>query len=92
MFENLISNTIEHNEGAVEIRVGPLENGFYYEDDGKGIEEHERDKVFDYRYSSSDEGNGIGLAIVKRIAEINEWELELLESEDGGVRFEIKTE
>jgi len=92
MFENLISNSIEHNKEGISIRVGSIENGFYYEDTGQGIDEDKRDKVFEYGHSSSEEGRGIGLSIIKRIIEVNDWKFELKQSEEGGMRLEIITE
>lgn len=89
IFENLIANSEEHNEEEVSIRLGTTEEGFYYEDDGKGIPEEKREEVFEYGISSNN--GGIGLSIVRRIVEINEWEIKASESENGGARFEIKT-
>ena len=91
IFSNLIINSIEHNDKQIHIKVGPLtdKEGFYYEDNGKGILEEEREKVFRKNYSPSKDDGGLGLFIVDRIAEFNGWEVELKESEAGGARFEM---
>lgn len=47
MFENLITNSIEHNDSEVNIQVGTLENGFYYEDDGRGIPDDIKEDIFE---------------------------------------------
>ncbi|MFB6191091.1 MAG: sensor histidine kinase [Candidatus Nanohaloarchaea archaeon] len=92
MFENLITNSIEHNDGEVNIPVGTLENGFYYEDDGRRIPDEIKDDIFEYGFLRSRNGNGLGLSIVKRIVDINGWDIQVMDSEEGGARFEIRFE
>jgi signal transduction histidine kinase len=75
---------------AVEIRVGPLGNGFYVSDDGPGIPEDEREAVFEAGYTTLDRGTGLGLAIVERIVEAHGWEITLTDVENGGARFEVR--
>lgn len=91
LFENLFRNAIEHVGETVTIRVGVLEDGagFYVEDDGPGIPESKRKSVFEAGYSTSTDGTGLGLNIVKTIVEAHEWEITVTESDDGGARFEI---
>ena len=69
--------------------VGDLENGFYVADDGPGIPEADREKVFESGFSTSEEGTGFGLAIVNEIVAGHGWEIRATESEAGGARFEI---
>ena len=82
-------DAVEHGGETVEITVGDLENGFYVADDGPGIPEADREKVFESGFSTSEEGTGFGLAIVKEIATGHGWEIRAAESDDGGARFEI---
>lgn len=91
LLTNLITNSVAHNEEPVQIEVGPLENGngFYYQDDGDGIPDERREEVFEYGFTTSKTGSGLGLPIVKRIVEVNDWEIELTDSETGGARFNI---
>lgn len=89
VFENLFRNSVEHGGSDVTVRVGTLDDGFYVEDDGRGIPEDERDEVFDYGYSTSKDGTGFGLAIVESIVEAHGWKIDVTESEDGGARFEV---
>lgn len=77
------------DDGTVTITVGPLEDGFYVEDDGAGIPEENREDVFDVGYSSSAAGTGFGLRIVEQVAEAHGWEISVTEGEEGGARFEI---
>ena len=41
------------------VRVGPLEDGFYVEDDGPGIPAGEQEAVFDAGYTTDREGSGL---------------------------------
>lgn len=89
LFENLTRNAVEHGGRAVSLTVGDLETGFYLEDDGVGIPESEREDVFNAGYSSTEDGTGFGLAIVKEIVDAHGWKIEVTESDAGGARFEI---
>ena len=71
------------------VTVGDLEDGFYVEDDGPGIDPEDRATVFDPGYSTSDDGAGYGLRVVKRIAEAHGWSVRAVEGTRGGARFEI---
>lgn len=94
VFENLFRNALEHNEKPLVVRVGtlPAGGGFYVEDSGDGIPEDERQDVFEPGYTTSEEGNGLGLVIVSGIVEAHDWSITAAESEDGGARFEIRTD
>jgi len=91
VFENLFRNAIEHGQPDVTIRVGELpdDNGFYIEDDGPGIPSEDRSDVFKQGYSTTEDGTGFGLSIVKEIAEAHGWEITVTDGTDGGARFEI---
>jgi signal transduction histidine kinase len=89
--ENLFRNAIDHGGRDVAIEVGPLttedgRRGMYVADDGPGIPVELADSVFDSGVSSAD-SSGIGLAIVDRIVEAHEWEIEA-RNDDGAV-FEL---
>jgi len=53
-------------------------------DDGPGVPADVRDELFDRGVSTSDEGTGFGLAIIREIAEAHGWDVALADS-DGGV-------
>lgn len=89
LLENLFANAVEYNDSPVTVRIGLLDDGFYIEDDGPGIPEEDREQVFEWGYSSSDERTGIGLSIVEQIATAHGWTVAVAESDDGGARFEI---
>jgi PAS domain S-box-containing protein len=91
LFENLFWNALEHAEDASWIRFGLLPDGFYVEDDGPGIPETERTRVFDPGYTTTEakKHSGFGLAIVREIVRAHGWGIDVTESEAGGARFEI---
>lgn len=86
-------DAVEHGDSTITVRVGVLENddGFYVADDGAGIPADKREQVFDPGYTTHEDGSGLGLVTVKRIAEAHGWSVQIEESADGGARFEIRT-
>jgi signal transduction histidine kinase len=98
LLENLMRNAIEHTrtqgknkteDEDVTITVGELADGFYVADDGSGIPIDERDDVFEAGYTTSEQGTGFGLSIVKQVVEAHGWEISITESAEGGARFEV---
>ncbi|GAA0678982.1 PAS domain S-box protein [Natronoarchaeum mannanilyticum] len=97
--ENLFRNSIEHGAEDVTVRVGLLDRsapdadeqdgaarstGFYVEDDGPGMPAEIREHAFESSFSTSDEGLGIGLWVVREVASAHGWTIEATESESGG--------
>jgi signal transduction histidine kinase len=90
LLENLIRNAVEHNDEPVTITVGVGKGDvFYVEDDGSGIQESERDRIFESGYSTSREGTGFGLMIVEEIVNAHGWTIVVTDGDDRGARFEI---
>lgn len=89
LIENIYRNAIEHGGGNVQVAIGDLEGGFYIEDDGPGIPEQHHDTVFAPGVTTRDDGTGIGLSIVKEIADAHGWEIRVTDGSDGGARVEI---
>ncbi|MBX0322525.1 PAS domain S-box protein [Halomicroarcula sp. F13] len=73
---------------SVTVTVGPLsdEAGFYVADDGPGIPEHQRHRLFE---TATGDDAGFGVAIVKTIADAHGWTVAVGESDAGGARFEV---
>lgn len=92
LLENLFRNAVTHAGPDVTVEIGDLENGFYVEDDGPGIPSTDRESVFDWGFTGRSTKDGVGLAIVRRIAEAHGWAVTLTESESGGARFEFAFE
>ena len=74
------------------VTVGALDDGFYVEDDGQGIPEADRNRVFEEGYSTSRDGTGFGLSIVSEFAAARGWTVSVTEGDAGGARLEILTE
>ena len=90
LIENLIRNAIQNVGEDVTVTIGGLDDGFYVMDDGPGIPAEIRDRLFEWGFSPGEGGEGIGLAIVKRIVEAHGWRITVTDGDDGGARFEIR--
>ncbi|MBB6645525.1 hybrid sensor histidine kinase/response regulator [Halobellus ruber] len=90
LFENLFRNAVEHGGNDVAVLVGEVDDGFFVADTGPGIPESDREDIFEAGYSTTEDGTGFGLRIVKEIADAHGWEITVTESQQGGARFEIK--
>jgi signal transduction histidine kinase len=95
MLGNLIENAAKYGGGSVFVTVS-AQAGFVemlVEDDGVGIPEEERVRIFDrgVRLDTGKPGTGLGLAIVRDVAEIYEGTVSLEESEDlGGLLVRLR--
>jgi signal transduction histidine kinase len=95
MLGNLVENAAKYGGGSVFVTVG-AQAGFVeilVEDDGTGIPEEERVRIFDrgVRLDTGKPGTGLGLAIVRDVAEIYEGTVALEESEDlGGLLVRLR--
>jgi signal transduction histidine kinase len=87
-FENLFRNANDHSEASM-VTITSTAEGFAIEDDGIGIDPDDCEDLFEFGYTTDEEGTGIGLAVVKRIIEAHGWRITVGESDDGGARFEI---
>jgi signal transduction histidine kinase len=56
-------------------------------DTGPGIVKADQDKIFEPFYSTKANGSGLGLSIVKRIADSNNWILEVKSDMKSGTEF-----
>ncbi len=88
MIGNLVENAAKYGGGSVFVTVetGEKFTELLIEDDGMGIPEEERQRIFDrgVRLDSGKPGTGLGLAIVRDVAEIYDGSVSLEESEDLG--------
>lgn len=88
LLENLIRNAVEHGPSDVTIKIEDLPDGFFVEDDGKGIPEVEQARIFDQGFSRGG-GTGLGLSIVKQVCYAHGWTINVSNGTETGVRFEI---
>jgi len=91
LFENLFRNVRDH--GGEAVAVGLLEDrrdvAVHVTDDGEGIPAADRAEVFESGFTSTDDGTGFGLSIVRQIVEGHGWDVTVTEGPAGGARFEI---
>ena len=85
---NLLKNALQASRrgGRVEVRVGEAANGAAFievADQGHGIAADARAKLFDTFYSGRPQGVGLGLALVKQIADAHQAELTVASSPEG---------
>ena len=92
LLENVLRNADDHCESPVTVRIGQSDDGFYVADDGPGVDEAEREKLFEPGFTTATDGTGFGLTIVKRIANAHGWTVSIGESATGGTRFDFDTD
>lgn len=98
LFRVAVENALQHGRGtqALRIDVSGERRGewviYRVSDNGPGVEEEYRGRVFRVfeRLSSSGEGTGVGLAIVRRIAESCGGQAWIEEAPGGGCRLALQ--
>ena len=97
MVTNLTDNAIKYTQEGGRIELTALQDGsrilVRVSDNGPGIPEKDRARVFERFYRALGthvSGNGLGLAIVQRIAEIHHGHIDVKDGLDGqGTTMEI---
>ncbi|NRD27343.1 HAMP domain-containing histidine kinase [Frigoribacterium sp. VKM Ac-2836] len=94
---NLVANAARHAEGRVAVALAERDGGveLTVDDDGAGVAEADRERVFD-RFVRLDEarareagGSGLGLAIVREIVRVHGGAVSVGASPLGGARFVV---
>lgn len=97
VWDNLISNAVKFSPqgGLVQIRLTKAQETitFVIEDAGPGLREEDQKHIFDKFYqadsSHKQEGNGLGLTLVKRVLTIEHGEIRVENRPCGGCRFTV---
>ncbi|MBS3781157.1 MAG: PAS domain S-box protein [Candidatus Thermoplasmatota archaeon] len=93
VFFNLIENSLKHSRcDLIELKAEPEDKHVVviFEDNGEGIPDKKKDKIFEKGYKASDSsGSGLGMYLVKRIIDEYNGDISLEDSERGGVKFKI---
>ena len=97
VWDNLIGNAIKFSpeKGVITIRLYQKDKQilFTVEDEGPGFSEDVKNRLFDKFYqedsSHKQEGNGLGLALVKRILSISKGNITAQNKAEGGCRFTV---
>ena len=63
--------------------------GFFVADDGRGMPEHMREHAFESDFTTSEDGLGLGLWVVREVASAHGWTVTATKSESDGARFEF---
>ncbi len=93
---NLVDNAVEamHRQGRIVVETShdPVHKvaRVVVSDDGPGIPEADRDKLFLPYYSTKGRGSGLGLAIVRRIVAEHGGNVEVSDNSPTGSRFTIE--
>jgi signal transduction histidine kinase len=95
---NLLSNALKYSPAGGRVRAGSDRMGeqavvLWVEDEGPGVAEADRERVFDefQRLNPGHaQGHGLGLAISRRVARLLGGELWVEEGEGGGARFALR--
>ncbi len=93
MVVNVVENAINHSEGNI-LEIYAKENEDFcvisIEDNGKGIPESMKTNIFDKKFKGKgSKGSGLGLYIVKRLAEKYGGKVEVCNGAEKGTRFDI---
>jgi len=88
---NLIKNSIEAEATDININIINDDNyvTLFIEDNGKGIDKVNSNKIFEDKFTTKTEGSGIGLTIVKSTLAAFNSKIELVESTIGKTLFKI---
>ena len=98
VFENILSNALKYAHNDTEgsrLRISSFEDGQWQHircaDNGPGIPEEYREKIFGlfYRLDVNIEGTGIGLAVAKKIMKFHGGDIRAEAGEGGGAVFHL---
>jgi len=91
---NLVRNAVQASEagGTVRVAVTVAEGKALLEvsDTGVGIDEEARAHLFDAFFTTRSQGTGIGLAVVKRIADDHGFSIEVDSARGSGATFRVR--
>ena len=93
VFYDLMDNSLRHGEKTSKIRIYYRENDLgnlklFYEDDGIGILDAIRPKLFTEGFSTG-KGTGYGLFLIKKVTEFYGWKIEETSKIGQGAQFTI---
>ncbi len=91
---NLLKNALQASPrgGRVEVRTGRDPKGRAFlevADEGPGIEEAQRERLFDMFYSGRRHGVGLGLALVRQIVDQHKGRIEIVDRDGPGTCFRV---
>ena len=98
VWQNLIANAVKfsHEYGAIRIRLYCEENDVIVTvaDNGIGMDRETQKRIFEKFYqgdtSHKTEGNGLGLALAKRIVDLHQGDITVTSIKDEGTEFTVR--
>ena len=93
---NLINNSMNHNVEGCSISIELYENNknivLEIKDNGQGVSREFLQKINkkSYAFEKSMGNHGLGIKIVKKVAEYHRWKIEFLKNEEGGFCCRMK--
>ena len=91
---NLVQNAIDASEKEdrinIEIIKRYLNTVIIISDSGKGINKTDINKIFEPYFTKKKKGTGLGLALVKKLVDVNHSKISVISKENEGSSFEIR--
>ncbi len=93
IFTNILQNAIDASPTGGEIHINLFESRSYLVleiiDQGKGIKQEDISRIFDPYFTRKQRGTGLGLALVKRLTEVNHSVVRVKSNIGEGTKFEL---
>ena len=94
VFQNLLVNSAHamHGQGRIDVAIGAVDGHceIAFTDQGPGIPEEVRDKIFTAFFTTKTRGSGLGLATAKRLIEAHAGEIEVACPPTGGTTVTVR--
>jgi signal transduction histidine kinase len=91
---NLVKNAIQaipdsHENPTIKVRVSTIENKaiISVQDNGIGIQETNKDRIFEPKFTTKSSGMGLGLGIIKNVVESYQGHIYFISEPEKGTEF-----
>ena len=88
---NLVRNSIQADASIINIQIASdaESHKIIVSDNGKGISENNKNKIFEANFTTKEKGMGLGLKLAKRFLEGINGSIKLIKTGSNGAEFEI---